>query len=351
MRGTAALGVKVTVSKRVNFFLFIISLIFALVLAEGAVRVLGIAPEVAAVSRYQFRLSPNQLIGYEPIPNVGYSNETLERKGKVNAYGYRDFWHAKKKPPGVKRVVVIGDSITAGLNIPTFSSTLPSYLQNFLDSSGVTAEVINFGVSGYNTQQEVETLRVRGTAYAPDVVILQYCLNDRELVAGDIVESLASRVRSSAAIDPAHISAALSKSALFRLIFGLHYQFRGRDTRAHDLIESLSRDTVEQSFYRLRDLSVQHRFDVLVAIFPQFGELENYSKAGEHQVIGRLAHELGFHTVDLLETFKECAKKDQRAVAFDIYHPTALGHWCAAREIAKATLPLLKIKPRPAPGH
>ena len=48
-------------------------------------------------------------------------------------------------------------------------------------------EVLNFGVSGYNTQQEVETLREKGLRYSPDLVVLAVCVNDALSHAGGIL--------------------------------------------------------------------------------------------------------------------------------------------------------------------
>jgi hypothetical protein len=36
-------------------------------------------------------------------------------------------------------------------------------------------EVLNMAVPGYNTAMEVETLKARGLAYEPDVVVVGYC--------------------------------------------------------------------------------------------------------------------------------------------------------------------------------
>ena len=53
-------------------------------------------------------------------------------------------------------------------------------MENILNarSSGLRYEVINFGVEGYNTFSELEQLKIKGLKYDPDLIILNYCLND-----------------------------------------------------------------------------------------------------------------------------------------------------------------------------
>ena len=71
----------------------------ALLAAEAAVRIAGLAPPTAAIDVTSpdsaYRLSDNPILGYELIPN---------RPG-VNSAGQRDVEHAIEKPAGVRRVV------------------------------------------------------------------------------------------------------------------------------------------------------------------------------------------------------------------------------------------------------
>lgn len=103
-----------------------------------------------------------------------------------------------EKPPGVFRILILGDSITYGQGVKkeeTFSEKLEGLLNN--DGKGGKFEVINTGIPGLNTTEElaifldkgldpglierpVSTLH-RGIAYQPDIVILQYTVtNDVE---------------------------------------------------------------------------------------------------------------------------------------------------------------------------
>lgn len=51
------------------------------------------------------------------------------------------------------------------------------------------AQVLNFGVSGYDAVNNVEHLRVRGVPFHPDLVVLQICVNDIGS-ASTVVESV-----------------------------------------------------------------------------------------------------------------------------------------------------------------
>ncbi len=90
-----------------------------------------------------------------------------------NAHGYRPPDHTYEKPDGVLRVVVLGDSYTDGSEVGD-QETFTWHLQQRL--AGV--EVINLGVYGYSTTQELITLDHVGFKYAPDLVLLVTTTND-----------------------------------------------------------------------------------------------------------------------------------------------------------------------------
>ena len=97
----------------------------------------------------------------------------------VNANGYRGPVRSVKKPADTFRILMLGDSETLSLCTPE-QDTLASQLESLLNqkSSGLKYEVLNFGVEGYNTFSELELLKVKGLRYGPDLIILNYCLND-----------------------------------------------------------------------------------------------------------------------------------------------------------------------------
>jgi acyl-CoA thioesterase-1 len=88
--------------------------------------------------------------------------------------------------PQFPRIVVLGDSIAAGLGLPQ-SQAFPAQLQAYLDVSGYSAEVVNAGVSGDTT---AGALRRLDWALDGDVRILIVALGGNDGLRGLPVEQM-----------------------------------------------------------------------------------------------------------------------------------------------------------------
>jgi hypothetical protein len=96
---------------------------------------------------------------------------------RINHDGLRDREHTITKPPDTLRIAILGDSYAEAMNVP-MESAFPSVVERELSHcsklGGKRVEVINFGVSGYGTAQELLTLRERAWRYQPDIVLLAF---------------------------------------------------------------------------------------------------------------------------------------------------------------------------------
>ncbi len=326
--------------------LLLFSILFSVGCAELLLRLAHAAPEIQLMQKGRFRLSKNPKIGFEPVPGVVYhgaERSFIDYEGASNSQGFRDTEHALAKPAGVYRVVVIGDSVGAGLKVERTEDTFPPLLQQLLDERGLKSEVINLSVSGYNTQQEVELLRERGLAYSPDLVVVAYTLGDRERLDGGIMETLLAEERQHGGASARRANPWLLESALYRFL-----RFRvlvpkneiqapapAPGEKNPDL-ELVSGDTVDESFGVLRTLAREHHFDVMVAVFPYFVKTFAYYKhADQHAWVAGEANKYGFHLLDLLPPMSQC--RDAAApepINVDNYHPNERGHRCAAEAMA-----------------
>jgi lysophospholipase L1-like esterase len=325
--------------------LSLISLLFALLAAELLIRLAGAAPEVSVISKGRYQLSRNPKIGYEPVPGLHYEGENLsffDYQGASNQIGYRDRDHEIAKPAGVWRVVVLGDSIGAGLRVERFGDTFPPVLEGLLRERGVNAEVINLSVSGYNTRQEVETLKERGLRYDPDLVLVAYSLTDRDRVDGDILKTLLEAERSQGGRSAARGNPWLVRSALYR--FFRYRVLAARQTAATEQedaelrksLDLVSGDTVAESFQDLAGVSKREGFPVLVAAFPRLvRNFRTYRFGDQHRWVRDQSAAHGFHHLDLRDTFRRCRETSAEPIETDSYHPSARGHRCAAAAMAE----------------
>ena len=334
-----------------RFALVAAGIALGLLSAEALVRLGSLAPEVAFIDEGRFRLSANPRIGYEMIPSLVYvgGGGRYDFRGPSNSMGFRDREHSVGAREGTYRILVLGDSIGEGLRIEDDGQIFPAVLESRLRELGLDAEVLNFSVNGYNTLQEVETLKEKGLAFRPDLVLLAYCLNDTARIDGGILAALRARDEGAAGrrVNAARLTPWLGRSALYRF---LRYRVFEPD---HPPVDdgTLDEDSVARAFADLERLAQDGRFAVLVAVFPRLDAmLDPYPFLHEHAQVRARATRHGFTVVDLLPPLLECSRTGEGPVGFDTFHPTARGHDCAATALADQVLDMASGGARPAAG-
>ena len=355
--------------------LAVAGLSLGLLAAEVLVRIAGAAPEVSPIRRGRLQLSDDPGLVFEPVPGMvveGKAGLWEAWSGAANRLGYRDRDRPAEKPAGTFRVVVLGDSIAAGWGIGRTADVFPALLERRLAAAGgrgePRVEVLNFAVAGYNTAQEVATLAGRALAFDPDLVLLAYCLNDRREPDPRIVAALAEEAARPAAVEPSRLASGLRRlaveSALWRWLRyvvlaepvavpgapGEGFDPEARPPAPDEILDRFDDDEapvagpsmVEAAFDRLAGLSRDEgggrRFAVAVAVFPYLRGLFRDRFADHHEHVAALAARHGFSLIDLRRPFRECAAAADEPIALDRYHPTELGHRCAAEAIAERLL-------------
>jgi hypothetical protein len=151
----------------------VVALGVAGLLAEGLVRVFApqnIVPRYVETAPWGIRKNIGGVSGR-------MLTSEYEHEFHTNSQGFRGRReYPVQKPPGVFRVIVLGDSVALGHGAgdeETFSAVLEKKL-----SEARPAEVVNMGVSGFGTAEELIQLKAVGFEYSPDLVILCYFTND-----------------------------------------------------------------------------------------------------------------------------------------------------------------------------
>jgi hypothetical protein len=97
---------------------------------------------------------------------------------RINADGLRDGDYARQKSGNTRRVLVFGDSFAEGWGVEVEESLSKRLEVCLRDRGSRAAEVINFGVAGYGTDQELLLFEKLGRHYQADVVVVLFYGND-----------------------------------------------------------------------------------------------------------------------------------------------------------------------------
>lgn len=243
--------------------------------AEAAARLFFNVPDVVSIQageeKSAYRISANPILGYEfkerwrdiKRPDFYYTFPA------TNSFGQRDIEWTKEKAPGVKRILVFGDSIVAGAFVEDLNDTIPRRLETLLRREQQNIEILNFGMTGYCMLGEVELLRVKGVRFAPDIVAIVLYVDDLENVNRLIPDFVYDR--------PHWLNALFLNSVLFRSIAlqtnFAHFQSEiDVDYFSKRHRSAVGADNVEQGFKLLKELAEKYNFRPFVAVWPEFGQ-------------------------------------------------------------------------------
>ena len=120
------------------------------------------------------------------VPNISVYVRQFGQQISINSHGMRDREHQPEKPPGIYRILLLGDSFMEA-NQVAFEDAFPHLLEAKL---GPRFEVINASVSGWGTDDELTYLIRYGFRFEPDLVLLGMTLNN------DIQDNLAEEFHS-----------------------------------------------------------------------------------------------------------------------------------------------------------
>jgi lysophospholipase L1-like esterase len=148
------------------------SLVFSLLLAELVVRVvLPLPPGFSYVRSDGLLLHP-------PLMQATYFRQEFRTDIRINSLGLRGPEVTRSKAPGTLRILALGDSFTEGSEVP-WEDVLSARLERALNAEpGPRVEVINAGVRGYGTADELLLLERLGFDLSPDLILLGFCVHN-----------------------------------------------------------------------------------------------------------------------------------------------------------------------------
>ena len=153
-----------------NGLLLLGSVLFALLVGEGIIRT--VQPQ--ELGNWTYTRDGLTL----HLPNMTQFSSRFGHKIVTNSAGMRDHEHELTKPPGVFRILVLGDSFMEA-NQVKFEDAFASVLEQRLkEGARRPVEVINAGVSGWGTDDELTYFTRRGIKYRPDLILVAMTLHN-----------------------------------------------------------------------------------------------------------------------------------------------------------------------------
>jgi lysophospholipase L1-like esterase len=294
-----------------------------------------------------YRISSNAILRYEYQPNhrpAGPPFEEGHEAFEINSWGFRDREFSAHKP-GVTRIAALGDSVTAGLGVADVRDIYPRILEKLLDGTGARVEVFNLGVGGYDTEQEVEALRVNVERLRPDIVSLGFSMNDFARVDGGIEERLRNRegMRPHTVLEK--VSAITHSRFLFFVVHRLAALGIGDETlqRTNSPFDRPAEPSgnVARGLAELSSLQSRYGFRVIIFIIPAFDRpFSEYRHGAIHDRVRRLAAQhQNLVFVDLLEALAPLDALAPR-LSSDGLHPNESGHAAIASAMCRSLVSL-----------
>ncbi len=375
-----------------NLALVFFSLLFALIVGEILVRIFVYVPTIPSKPMPKIlahQATENLDLLYKPVPNA--SAEVYGAQVHYNSLGFRDKEYPLEAAPGTKRVVFLGDSVVFGLGVPA-EETIPKHLERLVQQETPKTEVLNLGVAGYDSIQEVEFFKDLGVRLKPDLVIVGYTLNDAifgSAEMGMMHDESNHQIRMTRKEWRKQFLAFLwTKSHLFAFLdFKFRLQEKCKSLRsykdqnvwfwiqdrnkefqdpANSPYQQLKQKVLEdgkkkgtnpenlkkmlgilgidndpfysshwnlskKSFLELKALSKKYNFKVAVVIFPYLIDLEHYALGSAHQFLRSEFESMGFDVTDTQDLLIEARAKHGKAIELDPIHFSGLGSEIVAK--------------------
>jgi|GEM_PF-287926 len=295
-----------------------------------------------------YELNPGSSVVIDDAPNA------------INSHGMRDGDVARQKAGGVFRIAVVGDSLTYGWRV-AIEDCYVKKLEALLNEKSARAretaaegkgfEVLNFGVSGYNTEQELIVLREKVLGFEPDLVIVGFVPND--ILFSTSVEAIVfakgdpafgRQAREAAKLldeyTPRKARDVLPPWLAWSKLIRLAWQ-SVENARKGDFLLNYYRNeerwaALENALREIKALLDEKEIPVFVALIPEdYRILFNKGRDEIHKKLTAALREIGFPYIDLVHEYEGHSVEDLIINDQDP-HPNAYGHTIAAQAIHQA---------------
>lgn len=299
--------------------------IYILVLTEVAIRVFSMVSNIYDIEMIKYAGSLKQRIEHEHITHIHIPNSSdhlMSVDINLDENGHRV--HNANNNASDQRIYLIGSSMSLGWGVQQ-DSTFAALLDNALDTVSIT----NAGIGNTNTRLYTEIYKMQGDAVEHDIVLLQYFLNDAEIIP---------KTSSNILYKYSYAFATLSQWGKI-----LWYSMGKEKGSLADYYNKLYQDDAEgwmdakASILELKDQLDQKGKKLVVLVLPDLHDLrtENNPYASIYSKIEDFTTENNISTINTFDAIsKDFEGKEMEAwVANDDPHPNTAIHALIAKDL------------------
>ncbi|MCU0612044.1 MAG: SGNH/GDSL hydrolase family protein, partial [Candidatus Eisenbacteria bacterium] len=237
-------------------------------------------------------------------------------------HGYRFPEGLWQKPQGRRRVLIIGDSVSFGIGVPS-DSMYSRHLERRLRRHRPNLDVVNMGVIGYMASEGISILVHETPKRSPDLVVWQLHINDLIAMEGWAPTPVALSL-------PDSWRKGLKLVSLIERRLTLTRHVREMEEQYGEKVDPVTMDSRTEDFIRAAEWAgnvlAARGLPCVAMLYPYPDFLGGkYPFMGLHRLFERECRRAGIVPLDLLPTLRRI-RQDQLWVDQSDNHPSARGH-------------------------
>lgn len=246
---------------------------------------------------------------------------------QMNSMGQRGPDVPLKKNEGSFVILGLGDSVLFGQGVEWDKTVLQQVMTMLKEKHGINIVTINSGLPGANTVHQANFYSRFGYKYNPDLLIIQFTLNDPETTLYKLKGFTHSN---------------WEKKLIWRshLFFYLVRKYNESFHSYRDHIFGLYGEEFDgwlkckNALMEIKNISDREKTQSVLVIYPLLEDMKSYVFSGIHDKIRKFAELQGYSVIDLYEDFKGYDGPIQSLrVSQGDSHPNAKAHNIAAKRI------------------
>jgi GDSL-like Lipase/Acylhydrolase family len=152
---------------------------FIVPLFAGAITIVALELAMSVFHPVPFSIETNMYFEADPytgfrLKPFGSGHFQMDIPAVANSQGNRDVEVPLKKPPGVFRILVLGDSFTVGANVRQEEAYPKALERRLVGLYGPKVQVVNTGVGGWDPFQYAQYFEHYGVQFEPDLVLVGF---------------------------------------------------------------------------------------------------------------------------------------------------------------------------------